>query len=406
MNMHLKISQRGELAPHSPIRKLVPFANQTKQKGINIFHLNIGQPDFHIPPKIRSEIIKHSSLDYLPYANSQGVDSLLRAWQKFYQDINISINTSDIVITYGASEALIFAFATVCDPKDELVVFEPFYANYNGFANLISAKIKSIPLAASNGYHLPDKADIIKQINSKTKAICLINPNNPTGTVFTRKELRTVLDIAIEHNLFLIADETYYGICFDHNKSESILNIAKKNEKQHIIIVDSVSKRLNMCGARVGALISLNPDIISTVMRFAQERLAVATLDQQIISSQMKNSLPYINKLAAEYQKRRDALISTLTQELKVKIHIPEGAFYIMLKLPFSDADNFAKWLLTDFSYQNETVMVAPGSGFYNSPDLGHDEIRLAYVLKPSDLKKAARLLARAIIEYQKNIGG
>lgn len=398
------ISNRGNKAPFSPIRKLSPYAEEAKKRGIKIFHLNIGQPDFKIPDKIRLEIKNRSNLDFLPYSNSQGLKELIESWQRYYQKINVKVSSNDIIITYGASEALIFAMATVCDPGEELIVFEPFYANYNGFANLVSVNIKSVPLDIANGYHLPKRGEIIKKITPKTRAICIINPNNPTGTVFSEDELLQIIDIAKEHNLFIIADETYYGICFDGTKSKSILEITSKKEREQIIVVDSVSKRLNVCGARVGALVSQNKDVLSAVMRFAQERLAVATFEQEIVASQLKNSLSYVSTISAEYQNRRDALTEVLEHELNIKIHKPQGAFYIMLKLPFGGSDDFAKWLLEEFSLDNQTVMVAPGSGFYNTPGLGDDEVRLAYVLKPNELKSAANILAKAIKEYCKII--
>lgn len=388
------------MAPFSPIRKLSSYAEEAKKRNIKVFHLNIGQPDFNIPKTIRREIESHANIKYLPYSNSQGSKNLIDSWLKYYRDINVALAPEDIIATYGASEALIFAMATVCDPQDELIVFEPFYANYNGFANLVSAKIKSVPLDISNGYHLPTEKEIAKKITNKTKAICIINPNNPTGTVFDEKELLLIIKIAKKYNLFIIADETYNGICFDNTKMKSILEVAYKDDRENIIIVDSVSKRLNVCGARVGALISNNKEVMSAVMRFAQERLAIATLEQELVASQLKNSLPYVKKIASDYQTRRDIIIDVLQKELQVKIHKPEGAFYIMLKLPFCGSDDFAKWLLEDFSINKETVMVAPGSGFYNTPRLGEDEIRLAYVLKPKDLEKAAIILSKAIKQY------
>lgn len=399
-----KISTRGNLAPYSPIRKLSPYAEEAKRRGTTVFHLNIGQPDFKVPKTIQEEIRKHANIDFLPYAGSQGSKELIDSWQEYYKDINVKVSFDEIIITYGASEALIFAMAAVCDPQEELIVFEPFYANYNGFANLVSAKIKSIPLDITHGYHLPPKDEIIKKITNKTKAICIINPNNPTGTVFNENELLSIIEIAQKYNLFIIADETYYGICFDGVKMKSILQVADNSTRERIIVVDSVSKRLNVCGARVGAIVSPNKEVISAVMRFAQERLAVATIEQEIVASELKNSLPYVKNITADYQKRRDVLIKTLEQELDIVIHKPEGAFYIMLKLPFLGAEKFAKWLLEKYSFNKQTVMVAPGSGFYNTPSLGDDEIRLAYVLKPKELKNAAIILARAIKEYQKSV--
>lgn len=400
MQNKFTISRRGNLAPYSPIRKLMPFADKAKAEGVKIYHLNIGQPDFEVPELVKFAIKKYSDLTYLPYSHSQGYADLIQSWQNYLKDIRISgIKPSDILITTGASEALIFAVAAICDPGEELLVFEPFYANYQGFANLVSAKVIPVTLDKNNGYHLPPETEITAKITKKTRGVLFANPNNPTGTVFDRKELELIFKIAKEYNLFLISDETYFGLTFDNRKSISFYHIAKGEDRDRIVLIDSLSKRLNVCGARVGAIISTNKDFMSAVLRFAQERLAVATLDQMITSEALADSIGYVKKIAKEYQKRRDSFIGTLEKEMSTKIHYPEGAFYTMLKLPIKNADDFAKWLLTDFRYNNETVMVAPGSGFYASGG-GQDEVRVAYVLKVSELKKAAKLLALAVKEY------
>jgi len=398
------ISCRGEKAPFSPIRKLTPFADQAKKEGVKVYHLNIGQPDFLLPSAIAKELKKNSDCPYLPYAPSQGMPELLKSWSSYYKSLGLQMIPDEIVITTGGSEGLIYTFAAICDPNDEIIVFEPFYANYNGFANLVSAKIVPVELDPENGYHLPSKEMIASKITEKTKAIIITSPNNPTGTVYSDQELRMIMDIAKESDLFIISDEAYFGISFGKEDAKNILQIADNTEHDRIIMIDSVSKRLNVCGARIGAIASKNKLFMSAINRFAQERLSVATLDQLIVCKALANCKNYVKKIAKNYQSRRDALLSTLEKELNIKMHYPEGAFYAMLKLPFHNADNFAKWLLSDFRYQNETVMVAPGSGFYATEGLGENEIRLAYVLNRSDLKKAAKILAKAILEYSKKI--
>lgn len=395
----IKISKRGELAPDSPIRKLTRFAEEAKKEGVKIYHLNIGQPDLKVPSKIRTEIRKVSKIDYLPYTNSQGTKEILKSYSKYFRDIKISFDPKEILITFGASEALVFALAAICDPEDEIIAFEPFYANYLGFANLVSAKIVPISLDAQNNFHLPAPNKIIKKISKKTKAIFFTNPNNPTGTVFGKDELQTILDIAKKYRLFIISDETYHGVSFGM-KSISFMHIARNLEQQQIIIIDSLSKRYNVCGARIGAIASKNSEIMSAVNRFAQERLSVGFIDQKIVAKELQNSLGDVKKITKIYRARRNVFLKTLEKELKIKTPYPEGAFYAMIKLPVKDSDEFAKWLLTRFRYNNETVMVAPGSGFYASPGKGKDEIRIAYVLDETELKKAAKLLAIAVRQY------
>jgi len=397
----ISISNRAKSAPDSPIRKLVPFAKQAEKNGIKVHYLNIGQPDLKIPPLVKSDLKKCVKFDFLPYANSQGIPSLLNAWQKYLKSIDINISENELLITSGASEALILTLAAICDPSDEILAFEPFYANYLGFSNLISAKIIPVTLSSSNNYHLPKISEISKKITSKTKAIFFTNPNNPTGTVYTKKELQNILEIAKKHNLFIISDETYFGLNFDKTKSLSLLHVASKADQDKIIIIDSLSKRLNICGARIGVIISKNTEFMTAINRFAQARLSVATIDQKIVANALIQSKTYTKKVAKIYQKRRDIMIKTLEKELSIKINIPEGAFYAMISLPIKNSDHFAKWLLTDFSYKNQTVMVAPGSGFYASKNMGNNEIRIAYVLDKKELKNAIEILSIAIKKYQ-----
>jgi len=400
--MNIKISNRALNAPASPIRKLGVYAEEAKQRGTKVYHLNIGQPDLKIPTEICSSLNKCSKIDYLPYEQSQGTKELLTAWQDYLKLDGINVEIENMLITSGGSEGLVMASAIVCNPEEEILAFEPFYANYLGFANLVSAKITPIVLNENNNYHLPDEKKITSKITSKTRAILLNNPNNPTGTVFTKNELELILKIAKKYNLFIISDEAYSGICFDGHKSQSIFTLATKEDKERIIIIDSLSKKFNVCGARIGAVISTNKAVLYALNCFAQQRLSVSTLDQKIVFSALGSAKKYISEISKEYQIRRDVFVAELEKGLGTKIHYPEGAFYTMLKLPVKDADQFAKWLLTDFSVGGETVMVAPGSGFYATPGRGKDEIRVAFVLNKEDLKKAVKILIKGIEEYSK----
>lgn len=401
MQKKLSISTRGFNAPPSPVRKLVPFAEQAKAKGIKVYHVNIGDPDFEAPKQIL-ETLKEitSKTKRVPYANSKGLKQAVLAWQKYYSDIRIQLDENDFLVTNGGSEGLLMVAATLLDPGDEFIVFEPFYANYVSYANFVSAKVIPVALDPKNGYHLPSKKEIVKKITPKTRALFFINPNNPSGTVFSKEEIRMLLDIAVQHNLFLVSDETYLGMTFDKTKSYSVLHVATGKEKNHCIVIDSVSKKLNMCGARVGVVVSPNTEVMDAVFRFAQGRLSVPYIEQEMISPMLSNCLDYVAWLAKQYEGRRNAFLSTLEEKLNIKIHKPEGAFYAMVQLPVDDIEDFAKWLLTDFQDNNETVMVAPGPGFYATAGKGKNEARVAYVLNEKDLVRAAELLALAVKKY------
>lgn len=404
-NNLLTISKRGKQAPASPVRKLVPFGDAAKAKGRHVYHINIGDPDFTAPAPIISalhEIDAH--ITRIPYSHSRGLAETVEAWRAYYQNIGITLGEEDVLVTSGGSEGLMMIMATVLDPGDELLVFEPLYANYMAFANFVSAKIVPIALAADTGYHLPPREEVIKHISKRTRAITLINPNNPTGTVFTDGEVRMLLDIAVEHNLFIISDETYYGMTFDGMKSSSILHLATEAEKKNCIVIDSVSKKLNVCGARVGVIVSTNREVMDAVLRFAQGRLSVAYIEQKMVTPMLHDCQTYIAQLAKDYEKRRDAFLLTLENMLQQKLHKPNGAFYAMVPLPVDDVDAFAIWLLTDFHDNNETVMIAPGTGFYATPGKGKHEARVAYVLNEKSLIRAAELLCLGVKEYTKTL--
>jgi len=395
------ISKRGENAPASAVRKLVPFADEAKKRGTKVYHINIGDPDFEAPIEIRKSIQRLAKTEKrFPYSNSKGLKSTIDAWVTYYKNIGIKLSSDDVIVTNGGSEALILISAALLDPGDEYIVFEPYYTNYKSFGNLVSAKPVPVALDKKSGYHLPSDKEIEKKITKKTKAIYFTNPNNPTGTVFTKEEILRVIAIAKKHSLFLVSDEAYYGISFDGAKTYSVLQLADEKMKQSIIVVDSVSKKLNVCGARVGAVVSKNKEVMDAVFRFAQGRLSPAYLEQMMIENLLKDPRKYVKEITKAYKNRRDIFLETLEKEFNTKIHKPEGAFYTMVELPIDDIDKFAKWLLTDFSYKGETVMVAPGTGFYATAGKGKKEARVAYVLNEKDLKKCAELLARAVKEY------
>lgn len=397
----LKISKRGKLIPTSPIRKLITFAELAKKNGVKVYHVNIGDPDFAAPDKILQTLKQLARVaKYFPYANSRGIQSNIQAWKKYYSDIGISIEEEDILVTSGSGEGIIIVLSLIADPEDELIVLEPFYANYASFANQASTKIVPVALDKNNNYHLPKPEEIIKKITPKTRAIFFTNPNNPSGTVFTKDEVKTIVQLACKYNLFLISDETYYGMAFDGKKTVSAFEAASESEKQNIIVIDSLSKKLNIPGTRIGAIISKNKEVIDAVFRFAQARLSVASLEQEMVAPMLSDCVEYVSDATKKYQTRRDSFLSNLEKELNIDVKRPEGAFYTMIKLPVDDTEKFAKWLLTDFRDKNETVMVAPGAGFYATPGLGKDEIRVAYVINEKDLARAAELLGIAVKHY------
>lgn len=396
----LKISDRAKHTPSSAIRKLVPFADAATERGIKIFHLNIGQPDLPTPQPIL-DFIHHFKDKTLEYAPSLGLKDAVEAWQNFYSDKEIHFETEEILVTSGGSEALLFAFLAVCDPGDEILIFEPFYTSYANLATMGNIIIKPVTTVVETGYHLPSKAVIEKAITRKTKAIVFNNPNNPTGAVFTDDEVKLIKDLAIEHNLYIISDDTYQEIVFDGGKVLPLTVFPELTE--HLIIADSVSKRFNSCGARVGCLATHNKEVLAACLRFGQGRLSVATVEQLAVVPVLKNHLYYVSKLQETYQSRRDTVVNELKKIKGIKFLPPRGAFYIMVRLPVKDSDDFATFLLKNFSDRGETVMVAPGAGFYKTAGLGNDEVRLAYVLSEDKLKRAIELLGLGLKAYVKS---
>ncbi|TET69312.1 MAG: pyridoxal phosphate-dependent aminotransferase [Candidatus Zixiibacteriota bacterium] len=391
-----KLSRRAGMMPASPIRKLVPFADEAKKKGVKVYHLNIGQPDIATPKEFMNAI-KNFDQKVLAYGHSQGSIEFREKLSEYYSRYNIELSPEEIVVTTGGSEAIIFAMIAVCEPGEEIIVPEPFYTNYNGFA--VEAGVNLVPLTtyAETGFHLPGKKEIRSKITSKTRAIIFCSPNNPTGTVFTKRELETLGELAIEHNLFLLSDEVYREFIYEgtHTSVMSIPGIENR-----AILLDSISKRFSACGARIGCLASKNKEVVETALRFGQARLCPPSIEQHGAMAALSLKEDYFRNMADEYRRRRDAVYEALMKIPGTVCKKPSGAFYIMAKLPVDDIEAFSQWMLTDFQFEGETTMIAPGPGFYATPGRGKDEARLAYVLKVEDLKKAMKALAVGIEKY------
>ena len=392
----MKISERALGMTASPIRKLVPYADAAKKKGKKVYHLNIGQPDIATSPKFM-EAIRSFDPKVVAYGNSQGDMNLIKAIQKYYDAWGIHYETKNIFITNGGSEALEMAIFSLCDPGDEILVFEPYYANYTSFAKLASAKVTAVPTSAEDGYRLPDQATIEKYINGKTRAILLTNPGNPTGVVYTKQEMDMIAAIVKKYNIALIADEVYREFVYDGTYT----SFGTYEElEQNLIMVDSVSKRYSACGARIGCVITKNNDLCAQFMKLCQTRLCVPMVEQVGAAALYETPASYLEEVNKEYKKRRDTIAAGLAKIPGLVSSQPKGAFYVMVKFPVDDAEKFAIWLLQDFDVNGETVMIAPGNGFYATPGKGVDEARLAYVLKSEDLEKALALLAEAVKQY------
>jgi aspartate aminotransferase len=392
-----KISEKGRLMPASPIRKLVPYAEKAKQQGRKIYHLNIGQPD--IPtPRIALDAIHNNQLKVVEYSHSAGHESYRRKLAGYYRNIGIDVDHTQIMITTGGSEAILFALMSCLDPGDEVIVPEPFYANYNGFA--VTAGVKIIPVTSyiDEGFALPPIAEFKKLLTSRTRGVIICNPNNPTGYLYSRGEMEQLGELIREHDLYLFSDEVYREFCYDGHEHFSAMHI--RDATQNVILIDSVSKRYSACGVRIGALVTKNADVITTAIKFAQARLSPPSFGQIVGEASLDTPDEYFSQVLQEYVGRRDLMVSMLNNIPGVFCPLPKGAFYATARLPVNDADEFAKWLLSDFNYENETVMLAPASGFYSTPGMGRDEVRIAYVLKKEDLKKAMVCLKKALEIY------
>lgn len=393
-----KISEKGLKMPSSPIRKLVPYAEQATKDGKTVYYLNIGQPDIKTP-QVALDAIKNSSLNILAYSRSEGSESYRQKIANYYSKNNISVSQNDIIVTTGGSEALLFAFGSIMDKDDEIIIPEPFYANYNGFSTASGVNVVPVISKIEDNFALPPIEDFEKLITSKTKAILICNPGNPTGYLYSKEEIKKLATLVKKHDLFLIADEVYREFVYDGISHYSILQ--EEGLEEHAIVIDSVSKRYSMCGARIGYLVSKNREFILTALKYAQARLSPPTLAQ--IASEAALSTPdsYFTEVINEYVGRRDTLISELEKIEGVKVAKPNGAFYCIAELPIKNSDKFAQWLLEHFSFNNETVMVAPAAGFYSSPNVGLNQIRIAYVLNEDSLKKAVKIIGVALKVYK-----
>lgn len=382
--------------PPSPIRKLVPFAEAAKKKGTKVYHLNIGQPDIETPPAIM-DAVKHADLKVLEYSHSAGNESYRRKLVEYYKKVGIAVTHDQIMITTGGSEAILFAFFTCLNPGDEVIIPEPFYANYNGFACTAGVEVVPITSHIETGFALPPIADFEKVITSKTKAIIICSPNNPTGYLYSREEMEALKDICLRHNLYLFSDEAYREFCYD---GEYVSAMQLEGMEQHVVLMDTISKRYSACGARIGALVTKNKQVYDAAMKFAQARLSPPGLAQILGEAAVDLPDSYFDGPKKEYQARRDLLVSRLNAIPGVFCPNPGGAFYAIARLPIDDADKFCQWLLESFSYNNQTVMLAPATGFYGTPGLGKNEVRLAYVLNLESIAGAMDCLEKALEEY------
>lgn len=391
------ISERGQMMPASPIRKLVPFAEEAKKKGVKVYHLNIGQPDIHTPD-IALKALKNIDLKVLEYSHSAGNESYRRKLAIFYQKHGINVDHTEMLITTGGSEAILFGMMSCMNPGDEIIIPEPYYANYNGFATAAGVKIVTVTSYISDDFALPPIAEIEKKITPRTRAIIVCNPNNPTGYLYSKEELFQLRDIVKKHDLYLFSDEAYREFCYDGCGHFSAMQL--EGIEKNVVMVDSVSKRYSECGIRIGALVSKNKDIISTALKFAQARLSPPGLGQIAAEASIDTPAEYFAEVNREYTERRNFMVEALNKMPGVYCPKPKGAFYTVVKLPIDDCDRFARWLLEEFSYNNQTVMLAPASGFYSDPCSGKNEVRIAYVLKIEDLKNAMIVLAEALKVY------
>lgn len=391
------ISQKGANMPESPIRKLVPYSETALKKGKKVYHLNIGQPDIKTP-ELALQAIKDNDLSVLEYSHSAGFESLREGMSNYYGKLNIDVDVNDIIVTTGGSEALLFAFGSIMDANNEVIIPEPFYANYNGFATASGVEVVPVLSSIENGFALPPIEEFEKLITENTKAILICNPGNPTGYMYSHEELLKLKDIVLKHDLFLIADEVYREFAYDGAKHISILSL--EGLEKHAIVIDSVSKRYSMCGARIGAIVSKNKDLMNTAMKFAQARLSPPTYAQIASEAALNTPDSYFDEVNTEYRARRDIMVDGLNSIPGVVCPKPKGAFYAVAELPVDDADTFARWLLESYDYNGATVMLAPASGFYTNPMLGKKQARLAYVLNKEALKESIEILRHALAAY------
>ena len=393
----MKFSNRITSMQASPIRRLVPYAEKARKAGKKVYPLNIGQPDIKTPPAF-FEALGNFNKKVLAYDGSQGNPELIKAISNYYKTYNMDFQDDEILITNGGSEALLFAIIATCDAGDEVLVPEPFYTNYNGFASAVNVTVDGITTKAEEGFHLPKKEDLVKKIKPNTKSIILSNPGNPTGVVYTKDELKMLVDICIEHNLFILADEVYREFVYDGLEYISLGNF--KEAEDRVIIIDSVSKRYSACGARIGSIASQNKDLIQEILKLCQGRLCVPTIEQIGAIELYKTPTDYFKEVNEEYTKRRDIVYGALQKMGGVICKEPKGAFYVSVKFPVDNAEKFIIWCLEEFDYNGETLMMAPLEGFYSTPGIGEDEARIAYILNTEELQKAMTVLDKALQAY------
>jgi len=391
------ISNKGNAMPQSPIRKLVPFAEDAKNRGIKVFHLNIGQPDIKTP-QIALDAVKNNDLDIIAYGRSEGSDTYRSKISSYYARNDIQVAKEDIIVTTGGSEALFFTFGSIMDGGDEVIIPEPFYANYNGFSTASGVKVVPVISKIENNFALPPIEAFEKLITEKTRAILICNPGNPTGYLYSKEEIEKLSEIVKKHDLFIVADEVYREFTYDGREHYSIMQV--KGLEEHAIMIDSVSKRYSMCGARIGCIVSKNKAVISTALKFAQARLSPPTYAQIASEAALDTPQEYFDDVIEEYVARRNTLIEKLQEIDGVTVGTPKGAFYCIAELPVDNADDFAQWLLEEFEYNGQTVMVAPAAGFYATPGLGKNQVRIAYVLNEDDLISSVKILKEALIQY------
>lgn len=391
------ISTKGKKMPESPIRKLVPYAEAAKKRGVKVYHLNIGQPDIKTP-EVALDAIRNFSEKVVEYSHSAGNVTYREKLAKYYETKNINITADEIIVTAGASEAILFAIQSIMDPGDEIIIPEPFYANYNGFAINSGVTVRPIKSDIEGSFALPPIAEFEKAVNEKTKAIMVCNPNNPTGYLYSQEELSTLRDIALKHDLYLIADEVYREFVYDGNTHHSVMNL--EGLEQHSILIDSVSKRYSACGFRIGCIISKNKEVMATAMKFAQARLSPPSFGQVASEAALETPQEYFDEVLAEYLDRRNIVVDMINKIPDAFCPNPKGAFYVVARLPIDDSDRFCQWLLEDYDFEQQTVMMAPASGFYSTEGSGKDEVRISYVLNTKDLAASMKVLEEALKVY------
>ncbi len=391
------ISERGRICPPSPIRKLVPYSDDAKKRGVKVYHLNIGQPDIETPANVLDKI-RNIDLKVVEYSHSAGIPSYRKKLAEYYERVGIKVTPEEMIVTTGGSEGILFAMMTCLNPGDEVIIPEPFYANYNGFAVASGVVVKPIASYIENGFGLPPIESFEKAITPRTRAILICNPNNPTGYLYSLHELEVLRDIVKKHDLFLFADEVYREFCYDGKQHYSVMNL--EGIDQHVVLLDSISKRYSACGVRIGVMISRNREVMATAMKFAQARLSPPTFGQIAGEAAVDTPPSYLEAVLNEYVQRRNIVVESINKMEGCFCPNPGGAFYATAKLPIDDSDKFCQWLLEHFSFEGQTVMLAPATGFYSTPGRGRDEVRISYVLKTDDLKSSMRCLEEALKVY------